>query len=269
MSFTVVIPARYASARLPGKPLADIAGKPLIQHVYERAIQCSARQVIIATDDTRIQKVAMSFGAKVCMTSDSHRSGTERIKEVADSLQFSSNEIVVNLQGDEPLLAHQNIDQVASLLLQHTEIPVATLCTPITKINDVFDPNIVKLVKDKNALAIYFSRAPIPWDRNSFDKIYDTPNATFDPLNDEMDKNLIDHPHTYLKHMGIYAYRVSFIADYLHCSDKKLETIEGLEQLRIMENGYKILVGEAKFDPGVGVDTEKDLELVRAIMTSA
>ena len=210
MSFTVIIPARYASTRLPGKPLADIGGKPLIQHVYDRAVQCQARQIIIATDDQRIQKVATSFGAEVCMTSEQHRSGTERLKEVIDIYQFA-DEIIVNVQGDEPLLAYQNIDQVANMLGAQNEIPVATLCSKIFEIDDVFNPNIVKVVKDKNDVAIYFSRAPIPWDRNLFTTMCDAKQTS------NVNASLADIEYPYLKHIGIYAYRAAFIADYLSC----------------------------------------------------
>jgi 3-deoxy-manno-octulosonate cytidylyltransferase (CMP-KDO synthetase) len=260
VSFTVIIPARYASSRLPGKPLADIGGKPLIQHVYQRAKQCSARQVIIATDDQRIQKVATEFGAEVCMTADSHRSGTERLNEVVDTYQFAADEIIVNVQGDEPLLAYQNIDQVANMLLEQKKIPVATLCSRITTAEDVFDPNIVKVIKDKNDVAIYFSRAPIPWDRNTFATVFDSAGAS------KIDISLTNIDYPYLKHIGIYAYRAAFIAEYLAYSHTSLETTEALEQLRILENGNNILVKEAGFDPGIGVDTEKDLEKVRTII---
>jgi len=266
VSFTVIIPARYASTRLPGKPLADIGGKPLIQHVYDRAKACQARQVIIATDDQRIEQVATSFGADVCMTSDTHRSGTERLKEVIDIYQFSDDEIIVNVQGDEPLLAHQNIDQVANMLQRQKDIPVATLCSKITAIDDVFDPNVVKVIKDKNDVAIYFSRAPIPWNRNVFTSQVDTDSDTNQSI--KVDTSLADMKYPYLKHIGIYAYRAGFIAEYLDCSHTSLEAVEALEQLRILQNGKQILVNEAGYNPGIGVDTEKDLEKVRAIINS-
>ncbi|MFV2057605.1 MAG: 3-deoxy-manno-octulosonate cytidylyltransferase [Thiohalomonadales bacterium] len=258
MGFSVIIPARYASSRLPGKPLIELCGKPLIQHVYQRVIQCDARQVIIATDDTRIEGIAKKFGADVCMTSHSHRSGTERIKEVADKRGFTDDEIIVNVQGDEPLMSFENVNQVAAMLQKQVKIPVATLCAGITNVADIFDPNVVKVIRDKNNVALYFSRAPIPWDRKNF------------PIDgEEISGQLTELRYSYLKHIGIYAYRTSFINDYLTWSQTGLEAVEMLEQLRILEQGSRILVDVAHNDPGIGIDTEADLERVRAILAAS
>ena len=168
MSFNVVIPARFGATRLPGKPLRDIVGKPMIQHVYERASESGADNVIIATDDERIARAAEGFGAQVCMTSVNHHSGTDRITEVVNTLKYSDEQIIVNLQGDEPLMPPGVIRQVADSLAQYSQASMSTVCAKIETAAELFDPHVVKVVRDENDMAIYFSRASIPWDRDAF-----------------------------------------------------------------------------------------------------
>ncbi|MFM2476791.1 3-deoxy-manno-octulosonate cytidylyltransferase [Celerinatantimonas sp. MCCC 1A17872] len=245
MSYTIVIPARYASTRLPGKPLLDIAGKPMIQRVYEQALKTQAQTVVVATDDERIEQCVLDFGGKVCLTAKTHESGTERLAEVVTTLNLSDDEVVVNIQGDEPLIPPQIVDQVANLLLGDTQAPMATLGAPITEHESIMDPNVVKVVCNKKGQAIYFSRAPIPYSREGSW-----------PLND------------YLRHIGIYAYRAGFIRHYVTLSPSPLELSEKLEQLRVLWHGYAINVAKALIEPGVGVDTAEDLEKVRKIILS-
>ena len=250
MSFSVVIPARYDASRLPGKPLLLVAGKPIIQHVYECACKSNADRVIIATDDQRIANAADTFSAEVCMTATSHQSGTERLAEVINIKQFSADAIVVNLQGDEPLMPATCINQVAEALQNDMQAKVATLCDPIETVEDLIDPNIVKVVCDKNQHALYFSRATIPWHRDAFSK-----DITQFPQDGT----------EYLRHVGLYAYRAGFIHKYLASSPSRIEQTEALEQLRVLWHGEKIHVAKACAAPGIGVDTEKDLEIVRNI----
>jgi 3-deoxy-manno-octulosonate cytidylyltransferase (CMP-KDO synthetase) len=247
MSFSVVIPARYASSRLPGKPLKDIAGKPMIQHVYERALESEAKEVIIATDDERIQKVAESFGAKVCMTNPDHASGTDRLQEVVSQLNYYADDIVVNVQGDEPLIPPRVINQVAHNLSAEHEASIATLYEPIESIKDVFNPNIVQVVTDRNDFALYFSRAPIPYARDAFAK-----------SQEKMPEGV-----QFKRHIGIYAYRVNLLNNFVKWEEAPIETTECLEQLRALWNGAKIHVALADEIPPGGVDTEEDLERVR------
>ncbi|GAB4290114.1 MAG: 3-deoxy-manno-octulosonate cytidylyltransferase [Methylophaga sp.] len=250
MSFKIVIPARYASSRLPGKPLLDIAGKPMIQHVYDRACESEAKTVIIATDDQRIADVATNFGATVCMTSDQHRSGTDRLAEVAQSHAFADEDIVINVQGDEPCLPAQLINQVAADLAQHPEADMASLFSRIRQEKQVFDPNVVKVVMDGEGYALYFSRAPIPWMRDHFNTA-----STLPP----------ELPH--YRHIGLYGYRASFLKYYAELTPCLLETEESLEQLRVLFHGKKIHMTEALISAGHGIDTEEDLVRVRQILT--
>ncbi len=254
MSFIIVIPARFDSQRLPGKAMLEVAGKPLVQHVFEMSIKTNAAQVIIATDDNRIANAATKFGADVCMTSNTHRSGTERIAEVILRRSIDDQAIVVNVQGDEPLLPEVLVNQVADDLAQFSDASVSTLCTPIVEQEDIFNPNVCKLVKDINGYALYFSRAPIPWDRQLF---------AFD------DAHKLEQikAGTYFRHVGLYAYRAGFVNDYAHWPTSSLETVESLEQLRVLYNGYRIHVSETDRDPGVGVDTQDDLEKVRRLLS--
>ncbi|EJG1162035.1 3-deoxy-manno-octulosonate cytidylyltransferase [Vibrio parahaemolyticus] len=247
MSFTVVIPARYSSSRLPGKPLADIGGKPMVQWVYEQAMQAGADDVIIATDDERVSAAVEKFGGKVCMTSPNHESGTERLAEVVDKMAIPADHIIVNVQGDEPLVPPVIIRQVADNLAA-SDAPMATLAVEIESEDEAFNSNAVKVVADERGYAMYFSRATIPWDRDNFAK---QDKAIVNPL---------------MRHIGIYAYRAGFINTYVNWAPSALEQIECLEQLRVLWYGEKIHVAVAKEAPAAGVDTPEDLEAVRAIV---
>jgi 3-deoxy-manno-octulosonate cytidylyltransferase (CMP-KDO synthetase) len=250
--FVVVIPARYASTRLPGKPLQDINGKPMVQWVYEQALKSNASQVIIATDDARIEQVAQGFDANVCMTREDHESGTDRLQEVADKMGFAPDAIVVNVQGDEPLIPPAVINQVAALLAENPDADVATLCEPLTELNKVLDPNVVKVVSSKESKALYFSRAPIPWARDEFGS---QPKAL--PTNAN-----------YQRHIGIYAYRTGLLHRFVKWPPTPLETLEKLEQLRAMENGAVIMVAPACEEVPGGVDTQADLDTVRQLVNT-
>lgn len=252
MSFKIVIPARYASSRLPGKPLLDIAGKPMIQHVYERALESNASEVIIATDDQRIERVASQFGADVCMTDANHPSGTDRLAEVAKLRGFADDDIIVNVQGDEPCLPATLINQVADDLQLHADADMATLYCQIEQEKHVFDPNVVKVVMDSQGYALYFSRAPIPWMRDHFNK-----ESTLPP----------ELPH--YRHIGLYGYRASFLKHYSELSSCVLEQEESLEQLRAIFHGKKIHLTAATISSGHGVDTEEDLIAVRELLTNS
>ncbi|MCE7603614.1 3-deoxy-manno-octulosonate cytidylyltransferase [Vibrio fluvialis] len=246
MSFTVVIPARYQSTRLPGKPLADIAGKPMVQWVYEQAMQSGAERVIIATDDARVEQAVLAFGGTVCMTSPDHQSGTERLAEVVKLMGIEDDHIIVNVQGDEPLIPPSIIRQVADNLAA-SQAPMATLAVEISHEDEVFNPNAVKVVTDKDGYALYFSRATIPWDRDNFAK----------------DKTVVQ---PLMRHIGIYAYRAGFINTYIQWPASQLEKIECLEQLRVLWYGEKIHVAVALEAPPAGVDTPEDLDAVRRIV---
>ncbi|MFT7413456.1 MAG: 3-deoxy-manno-octulosonate cytidylyltransferase (CMP-KDO synthetase) [Methylophagaceae bacterium] len=249
MSFKIIIPARYASTRLPGKPLLDIAGKPMIQHVYNRAKESLASEVIIATDDKRIAQVAQTFGADVCMTRTDHISGTDRLAEVAAQRSFADTDIIINVQGDEPCLPASLINQVAEDLAQHLDADIATLYAKISEEKHVFDSNTVKVVMDSQGYALYFSRAPIPWMRDHFDKESPLPPML---------------PH--YRHIGLYGYRASFLKHYSELKPCILEQEESLEQLRALFHGKKIHLTAALIDPGHGVDTEQDLMAVRQLL---
>ncbi len=240
MSFTVIIPARYASTRLPGKPLALIGDKPMIQHVYQRALLTSAHKVVVATDDERIAEAVLAFNGNICMTSDKHRSGSDRLAEVCEKLALNDDEIVVNVQGDEPFISPQNIQQVANNLAI-SDSPMATLSTPIEEPEEVFNSNVVKVVADNQGKALYFSRAPIAWQRGSFED------------------GKVSNLSVCQRHIGIYAYRAGFLAQYVAMPMAKLEQLESLEQLRVLENGYSIHIEQAKEVPGMGIDTPEDL----------
>jgi 3-deoxy-manno-octulosonate cytidylyltransferase (CMP-KDO synthetase) len=251
MNFTVVIPARYASTRLPAKPLKEIAGKPMIQHVYERARESLATEVIIATDDARIEAAAKKFGAEVCMTSINHTSGTDRLQEVVKKLGLLDDEIVVNVQGDEPLIPARVINQVAQNLSAMKDASMATLSEPIHSLSDFRNPNVVKVVTDTNGRALYFSRAPIPWARDHF--------ASVDVA--ELPVNFIAQ-----RHIGIYAYRVGLLHKFVSWLPAPLEKIESLEQLRVIWNGQVIHIAEALVPVPGGVDTEEDLQRVKLLL---
>ena len=248
MKFRVIIPARFGATRLPGKPLLDIAGKPMIQHVYERAQESGAQQIIVATDSVQIEAVVKQFGGDVCLTANTHQSGTDRIAEVVETLGFADDDIIVNLQGDEPLMPPAVIHQVAEALAQSKEANMSTVCTKINTAAELFDPHVVKVVKNNRDLAIYFSRASIPWDRDAF-------ASTTEMLPDDSE---------HYRHIGIYAYRTGFLKTYSQWPACPLEKMESLEQLRVLWNGQNIHVAEAVEVPLAGVDTDKDLEVVRA-----
>lgn len=254
MSFSVVIPARYGSSRLPGKPLEPIAGKPMIQHVCERAAQSRADRVVVATDDDRIRTVCQSFGAEVVMTSPNHASGTDRLEEVARTLGFEADHRVVNVQGDEPLLPPELINQVADNLELYPEAAIATLCERIHDPEQVFNPNVVKVVFDGRGMAHYFSRAPIPWARDQWQE--GTPLTG-------VDKSLPDNV-GFFRHVGIYGYRASVLSEFVSWPPAPTEVAESLEQLRALYNGARIHVDVAAVNPPGGVDTPADLQRVRS-----
>jgi 3-deoxy-manno-octulosonate cytidylyltransferase (CMP-KDO synthetase) len=246
--FRVVIPVRYASTRLPGKALMPLDDKPIIQWVYERASAAGAHEVLIATDDDLIVSAAHSFGAEVVMTSTGHASGTDRIAEVARVRGWSPASVVVNVQGDEPLMPAALIRQVAVLLAAHANADMATLATPITTLSEFLDPNTVKVVADGAGRALYFSRAPIPWNRDGA------------PAGLASQRDL----HGARRHIGIYAYRVAALLRLAALPVSALENSEKLEQLRALEDGFDIRVAEAAQRPGPDVNTLADLERVRA-----
>jgi 3-deoxy-manno-octulosonate cytidylyltransferase (CMP-KDO synthetase) len=254
MSFIVVIPARYHSARLPGKVLADINGKPMIQWVIEKAKKSGASQVIVATDNDEVAQVVSQLGVDVCKTRADHQSGTERLAEVTELQQFDNDQVIVNVQGDEPFIAAENIAQVAMNLANQQgktdqQARMATLAVPINDVTEALNPNVVKVVIDQNGYAIYFSRSTIPYDRHRF-------------LNQ---KDIKDIGEFYLRHIGIYAYRAGFIKDYVKWPASQLEQIESLEQLRVLWQGENIHVAVANSRlPVEGVDTYEDLEKARA-----
>ncbi len=247
MSFIVVIPARYASTRLPGKPLLQIAGQSMLQRVWTQARASSAARVVIATDDRRIESVARDFGAEACMTDPAHPSGTDRLQEVASQLAFDDDAIVVNVQGDEPLIPPAVIDQVAANLAERTTADMATLCEPIDDIATLKDPNAVKVVTDVEGHALYFSRAPIPWPRDAF----------------AADAEIMPGDSAWFRHIGIYAYRTGFLHRYITWQPAPIERLESLEQLRALYHGTSIHVEEACAAVPGGVDTAADLEAVR------
>lgn len=252
MSFYIIIPARFGSNRLPGKPLKDIAGKPMIQWVYEAAQKSAAKHVVVATDDQRIADVVTAFGGNVCLTSAEHPSGTDRLQEVVTQLGLEDNEIVVNVQGDEPLIPAAVINQVAADLANNPNSSMATLSEPILDVEDCLNPNVVKVVSNKSHNALYFSRAAIPWNRDTYSS--DSPALPSAKLAQ--------------RHIGIYAYRVSLLHKFVTWPMAALESVEKLEQLRVLENGEQIYISPAcEYVPG-GIDTEQDLLRVQALLTN-
>lgn len=247
--FYVVIPARYASSRFPGKPLQDIAGQPMIQRVWQQAQKSAAQELVIATDDQRIFAACESFGAKVVMTRDDHESGTDRLAEVAAIMGWADDAIVVNVQGDEPLIPPAVINQVAVNLAAHPEAAMATLAEPIEDMATLMNNNVVKVLSDCNGLALTFSRAPLPWARDAF----------------------VSHPDVlpagvpFRRHIGIYAYRAGFLRRFVEWGPCWLEQTECLEQLRALWHGEEIHVADALETPPAGVDTPEDLERIRAL----
>ncbi|MBI5901036.1 MAG: 3-deoxy-manno-octulosonate cytidylyltransferase [Rhodocyclales bacterium] len=253
MSYRIVVPARYASTRLPGKPLADIAGKPMIVRVVEAAMRSRARSVCVATDDERVAATVRASGYEAVMTRADHLSGTDRIAEVARAMGWNGDEIVVNVQGDEPLLDPSLIDAVAFALEADANAAMATAAHALSSVDEFFNPNVVKVVCDASGRALYFSRAPIPWDRDCFaSKRTELPNR----LGAQ-------------RHIGLYAYRVGFLRDYGSLAVSPLEQIESLEQLRALWHGYAITVVASAHAPAPGVDTAEDLERVRRFFDAA
>lgn len=249
MDFWVIIPARYASTRLPAKPLSLIAGKPMLWHVYQNALKSGATKVIVATDDVRIQEVMHDLGVETCLTSNEHPSGTDRVAEAAALYQAKEETIIVNVQGDEPMLPPTLIRQVAAALAQTPKANIATLSYPIENDTDICNPNTVQVVCDKQGFALYFSRAPIPWVRDQF-------TSTRTPAN----------PLLHQRHLGIYAYRNNYLQHYPNLTPCALEHAEALEQLRVLYHGGCIYVEQAIEDTGIGVDTPEDLAHVRQLM---
>ncbi|MDH4286760.1 MAG: 3-deoxy-manno-octulosonate cytidylyltransferase [Gallionella sp.] len=257
-AFHVVIPARHASTRLPGKPLLPIAGKPMVVRVAEQAAQSGAQQIWIATDHHAIANVVHEHGFKACLTKESHASGTDRIAEVVEQRAWPDDTIVVNVQGDEPLIPPALIRAVAEHLHRHPECAIATACHAIHDEAAFRNPNIVKVVLDKNCNALYFSRAPIPWPRDSF--ALPSPAGGRGAGGEGLPEGL-----PVLRHIGIYAYRASFLRAYGQLSPTPIEQFEALEQLRALYHGYKIGVYLAEQAPPSGVDTEQDLHVARAL----
>jgi len=245
--FRVIIPVRYDSTRLPGKPLLDIAGKPMVQHVYERALDSGAESVVIATDSDEIAAVAEGFGAQVCMTSSDHQSGTERLSEAVEALDYDEDEIIVNVQGDEPLIPPAAIKLAAASLSEHETVKLASICQPIHSADDLLNPNVVKVVLNRRNYAMYFSRSPLPWQLG---------------LQAGTELSLSDN---YFKHVGIYAYRVSVLKDFIDWTESPYESLERLEQLRVLWNGHRIHMSVYDGEMPGGVDTSKDLERIRSL----
>lgn len=247
VEFYIVIPARYDSSRFPGKPLAEILGRPMIAHVIDRAHACGAAGVIVATDHEGVAEASRAAGARVCMTSAEHPSGTDRIAEVAIAEGWTDETLVVNLQGDEPLTPASVVQQVASNLARHDWAGIATLCTPISSLNDFRDPNIVKVVSGEQGRALYFSRSPVPFVRDDPDSL----------------------PPLAARHIGLYAYRVGFLRRWQSLQESPLEKLEKLEQLRAMEAGVAIHVEVATEVPPHGVDTAEQLDAVSRFMADS
>jgi 3-deoxy-manno-octulosonate cytidylyltransferase (CMP-KDO synthetase) len=247
--FTVIIPARYASSRLPGKPLADLGGKPLVVRVAERARASGAVRIVVATDDARIEEAARAWGVDTVMTRTGHPSGTDRLAEAAVLLGLRDDEIVVNVQGDEPLLDPALMRRVAATLAARADAAIATACHPITRIEEALNPNVVKVVLDARGNALYFSRAPIPWARGAF---------SADPP--QLPSGLPIH-----RHCGLYAYRVSFLRSFPALAPAPIESHEALEQLRALWHGLRIVVDIAEEAPAPGIDTPEDLARVRKL----
>ena len=245
-AFIVVIPARFGASRLPGKPLANLLGEPVIRHVHRRAVESGAERVVVATDDRRIESACLDFGAEVLLTAPDHPTGTDRIAEVVDRLALVDDAIVVNLQGDEPLMPPGLVTLVAERLGADPGAAIATLATPISEAGELFEPSVVKVVRDRRGHALYFSRAPIPWDRERFGAIDDTTVAAGG----------------WLRHLGLYAYRVAFLRRFPGLEPAPPEQLESLEQLRALWHGFAIQVAVTEQRPGPGVDTPADLEAV-------
>ena len=258
MKTTAIIPARYHSTRLPGKPLIEIKGKPLIQYVYERVKESSVQQVIVATDDERIVATVKGFGGEAVLTSAQHRSGTERVAEVAASMD---TDIVVNVQGDEPLIQAEDIDKAIALFSHDPSMMVTTLITPLLNGNDLYNPHVVKVVVDHDGFALYFSRSPIPFPRKALGNIdhefLETIEAVTSLKKDDLRGTW--------QHIGLYAFQRDFLLKLTALAPSALEKQEGLEQLRILENGYKIKTVSISA-PSIGIDTPQDVERFKSLI---
>jgi len=250
--FTVIIPARYASTRLPGKPLADIAGKPMVVRVAERAVAAGAARVVVATDDARIKAAVEAHGIAACLTAADHATGTDRLAEAAQQLGLPDDAIVVNVQGDEPLLLPALIRAVAELLAAHPDAAIATACHPITDVEEAFNPNVVKVVLDGRGYALYFSRATIPWARDAF----------------AGGRDAVPEGLPLYRHYGLYAYRVRFLRVFPTLASAPIERFEALEQLRALWHGFRIVVAVTAGTPAPGVDTPEDLDRVRTLFAA-
>jgi 3-deoxy-manno-octulosonate cytidylyltransferase (CMP-KDO synthetase) len=252
MSFTVLIPARLASTRLPNKPLADICGTPMIVRVSRQmdALRSQGVRVVVVADAKSIVDACRHHGVEAILTSVKHPSGTDRLAEACEVLQLCPNDIVVNVQGDEPLMPHQLVEEVARALQTNVDARMATAAHPIQEFKELGNPNVVKVVLNRKGEGMYFSRAPIPWWRDGYGK----GNEVFPPSGSP------------LRHIGIYAYRVGFLKEFPLLPQAPLEQIEALEQLRVLWNGYSIAVHVTKESPGPGVDTQEDLEKVRYLV---
>lgn len=250
LRFKVVIPARYASTRLPGKPLLNIAGKPMIAHVCEKAQQAGAEEVVVATDDDRILQTVSDLGIRAVMTRPNHQNGTERIAEVVERCGWPGHEIIVNLQGDEPLIPPEIIQELAAVLDGQQQAGIATLAANIVDFEEIFNPNAVKVVLNQAGYALYFSRAPIPWDRDGFAR----------------QGKQVSGKMPYYRHIGMYAYTVDFLKRYCLWEPSLLESVESLEQLRILWRGEAIRVRVVDKTPVAGVDTAEDLVRVEKLI---
>lgn len=248
-AFKVVIPARLGSTRLPRKVLREVAGKPIVQHVWEAALQAGADEVVIATDSAEVQNVCAAFGASVAMTATTHHSGTDRVNEIARHAGWNAATIVVNLQGDEPLMPPALVRQAAELLANDPEAHIASLCHPLESLDEWLNPNVVKLVMDRRGYALYFSRAPIPWPRDGASR--EQPRLPVGLA---------------FRHIGLYAYRVAALAEFSSLPSAPLEDCEALEQLRALTHGFRIRMGITETPPPRGVDTEEDLLAVTRLL---
>lgn len=264
MNFSVIIPARYASTRFPGKPLADIAGTPMVVRVAEQAARSGARDVIVATDHDGIKKVVEAHGFEAMMTRKDHATGTDRLAEVARKRGFAPRHIVVNVQGDEPLIPPALIRDVAASLAAHREAAIATACHPIKNAAEFVNPNIVKVVMDNAGYALYFSRAPIPYARDAFARGVSL-NTTPRDIDTQAIPGLPANMPAY-RHLGIYAYRCSFLAAFKKMRPARIEQLEALEQLRALANGHRICVAVTRKAPHPGVDTPADLKAILAVL---
>ena len=244
MDFHIIIPARFHSSRLPGKVLADIGGKPMLQHVYDQAEKSGATSVVIATDHEDVKKVAEKFGATVCMTHEGHSTGTERVAEAVNLLEYEDDDIIIGLQADEPFIAGSVVRQMAQDLADHENVKVTSICQLIDNVDDLFNPHITKVILNWRGYAVYFSRAPIPWERDEF------------TLGGERPKKLRGK---HYRHIGIYAYRAGFLPQYCEMEPSDAEQMESLEQLRILWNGGRIHMTVVKEAIPSGIDTEDDL----------